>query len=73
MKAISGLFGGGKPDTSKQDALIAKQQAEIDERRADEKSKKDAQLALLRGLQGRGGTATMFETGTEGVLAETLG
>jgi hypothetical protein len=72
MQAIAGLFGGKKDDGGAA-ALAKKQQEDIDKRRAEEQTKKDSQLALLRGLQGRGGTATMFETGTEGVRAETLG
>ena len=73
MDMFSGLFGGGKkPDTSKQDALAAKNAEDIEKRRADEQTKKDSQLALLRGLQGKGGESTMFDTGTQG-LSEKLG
>ena len=70
--AISALFGGNGEEQAK---LAKEQRAELAGRQAEEKRKKDAQLQLLRGLQG--GQATMFqETGNRGVMSnqsEVLG
>lgn len=76
MKAIGSLFGG---DTGPSDAelkaqrMAEKNEMELEKKRKEEQEAKDSQLRLLRGLQGRGGSATTFqETGTRG-LAEKLG
>lgn len=76
MKAIGSLFGGndGPSDAElKAQQAAEKNQMELEKRRKEEEDAKAAQLRLLRGLQGRGGSATTFqETGTRG-LAEKLG
>lgn len=67
--------GGGKGSSGPSQAELDAQQqrADLEERRAEEERKKESQLRLLRGIQGRGGQPTLFqETGTRG-LAKKLG
>lgn len=69
---VSSIFGGGakKPDTSAQDAQLAR----IEEQEAKEQSELESRKRLLAGQQGQRRSATLFEeTGEAGVKSKTLG
>lgn len=85
MKPIAQLFGigddGGGSQNAQSEALakeqravVQEQRADISARRAEEQRRKDQDLRLLRSIQGRGGTATLYQGGAGSAgVRDTLG